>query len=172
MCFSLNFKTNSYGLFVCLVVFFDELAFSIILRNKMIFFGRHCILCEKKKISASFQFWTDTYTDHIWREWYNGSYTMMAKPIKMLESHYPIIQFLIMSNISVFELYARLSIQSALDIMIMILTDKLFLVCLDLLSINRLSAALELIFTWKHQLLLESFVVSASQQTVWFHNFF
>ena len=77
-----------------------------------------------------------------------------------------------MSNISVFELYARLSIQSALDIMIMILTDKLFLVCLDLLSINRLSAALELIFTWKHQLLLESFVVSASQQTVWFHNFF
>ena len=52
-----------------------------------------------------------------------------------------------MSNISVFELYARLSIQSALDIMIMILTDKLFLVCLDLLSINRLSAALELIFT-------------------------
>ena len=77
-----------------------------------------------------------------------------------------------MSNISVFELYARLSIQSALDIMIMILTDKLFLVCLDLLSINRLSAALELIFTWKHQLLLESFVVNASQQTVWFHNFF
>ena len=28
--------------------------------------------------------------------WYNGSYTIAAKPIKMLESHYTMIQFLIM----------------------------------------------------------------------------
>ena len=29
---------------------------------------------------------------------YNGSYTMMAKPMKILELHYPMIQFLIMNN--------------------------------------------------------------------------
>ena len=32
----------------------------------------------------------------ISRPWYNSSYTMAAKPIKTLESHYTIIQFLIM----------------------------------------------------------------------------
>ena len=32
--------------------------------------------------------------------WYNGSYTMAAKPIKSLEMHYTMIQFLIMSNTS------------------------------------------------------------------------
>ena len=30
----------------------------------------------------------------ISREWYNGSYTMAAKPIKSLELHYTIIRFL------------------------------------------------------------------------------
>ena len=32
------------------------------------------------------------------RAWYNGSHTMMAKPIRDLELHYPMIQFLIISN--------------------------------------------------------------------------
>ena len=31
----------------------------------------------------------------ISRPWYNGSYTMAAKPIKTLELHYTMIQFLI-----------------------------------------------------------------------------
>ena len=31
--------------------------------------------------------------------WYNGSYTIAAKPIKMLELHYTMIQFLISSYI-------------------------------------------------------------------------
>ena len=31
--------------------------------------------------------------------WYNGSYTMAAKPIKSLELHYTMIQFLIMNII-------------------------------------------------------------------------
>ena len=31
----------------------------------------------------------------ISRAWYNGSYTMAAKPIKTLELHYRMIQFLI-----------------------------------------------------------------------------
>ena len=35
------------------------------------------------------------YACHIRRAWYNGSYTMMAKPMKTLELHYPMIQFLI-----------------------------------------------------------------------------
>ena len=78
-------------LFVCLFVCFPcEIAFSSILRIKTIFFGRHSMFREKE-----FQFWTNAYTDHIWRAWYNGSYTMMAKPIKTLEMHYPMMQFLI-----------------------------------------------------------------------------
>ena len=35
------------------------------------------------------------YARHFCRSWYNGSYTMMAKPMKSLELHYPMIQFLI-----------------------------------------------------------------------------
>ena len=31
----------------------------------------------------------------ISQPWYNGSYTIAAKPIKTLESHYTMIQFLI-----------------------------------------------------------------------------
>ena len=38
---------------------------------------------------------------HIWRAWYSGSYTMMAKPIRALELLYPVIQFLII-NLTVF----------------------------------------------------------------------
>ena len=34
---------------------------------------------------------------HICRLWYIGSYTIMAKPIKSLELHYPMIQFFIIS---------------------------------------------------------------------------
>ena len=37
----------------------------------------------------------DEYSYHIWRAWYIGSHIMMAKPIKALELHYPMIQFLI-----------------------------------------------------------------------------
>ena len=33
------------------------------------------------------------------RAWYNGSYTMAAKPIKFLELHYTMIQFLITCDI-------------------------------------------------------------------------
>ena len=29
-----------------------------------------------------------TFTNDIWRAWYNGSYTMVAKPIRALELHY------------------------------------------------------------------------------------
>ena len=36
----------------------------------------------------------------ISRAWYNGSYTITAKPIKSLELHYTMIQFLIMADIS------------------------------------------------------------------------
>ena len=36
--------------------------------------------------------------DAISRVWYNGSYTIAAKPIKTLELHYTMIQFLINTN--------------------------------------------------------------------------
>ena len=39
------------------------------------------------------------YGYHIWRAWYNGSYTLMLKPIRALELHYPMIQFLVISSI-------------------------------------------------------------------------
>ena len=39
-----------------------------------------------------------TLMDVISRVWYNGSYTIAAKPIKTLELHYTIIQFLIICN--------------------------------------------------------------------------
>ena len=35
----------------------------------------------------------------ISRTWYNGSYTMAAKPIKFLELHYTMVQFLPMADI-------------------------------------------------------------------------
>ena len=38
---------------------------------------------------------TRRHSYRIWSAWYNGSYTMMAKPIRALELHYPMIQFLI-----------------------------------------------------------------------------
>ena len=40
-----------------------------------------------------------TLMDAISRVWYNGSYTIAAKPIKTLELHYTMIQFLIKRNI-------------------------------------------------------------------------
>ena len=80
-----------------------------------VFFRRNCIFYSilelqrflsgaissfaKKNLSSSFQLWTDAYIDCIWRAWYNGSYTMMAKPIKTLELQYPVFQFLIIYNI-------------------------------------------------------------------------
>ena len=42
------------------------------------------------------------YSYHIWRVFYNASYTMMTKPIRAKELHYPMIQFLIISIIVFF----------------------------------------------------------------------
>ena len=42
------------------------------------------------------------YYPQIFRAWYNGSYTMIAKPMKTFELHYPMIQFLIVSDITQF----------------------------------------------------------------------
>ena len=39
-----------------------------------------------------------TLTINIWRAWCNGSYTMIAKPIRALELHYPMIQFFIIER--------------------------------------------------------------------------
>ena len=37
----------------------------------------------------------DNLVNAISRPWYNGTYTMAAKPIKALQLHYPTIKFLI-----------------------------------------------------------------------------
>ena len=50
------------------------------------------VACDLYSLFDQSQVWTDAYTDHIWRSWYNGPCTMMAKPIKTLELHYPMIQ--------------------------------------------------------------------------------
>ena len=44
--FSINFQTSSFGFFFFVCFFPDEIAFSSILRIKMIFLGRHSILRE------------------------------------------------------------------------------------------------------------------------------
>ena len=74
----------------------DEIAFSNILRNELKHFASSAILsfAEKKSQLASNFKLTGTPTILIYRAWYNGSYTIMAKPIKMLELHYQMIQFL------------------------------------------------------------------------------
>ena len=41
------------------------------------------------------------YTYHNCWAWYNGSYTMATKPIKFLELHYTMTQFLIIMNIQI-----------------------------------------------------------------------
>ena len=43
----------------------------------------------------------------ISRAWYNGSYTIAAKPIKSLELHYTMIQFLINNNITYYTFSLR-----------------------------------------------------------------
>ena len=59
------------------------------------------LFVKTTRFLACFLFWADAYGYHIWRVWYNGLYTMMARPIRALELHYPMIQFLIMSVIPV-----------------------------------------------------------------------
>ena len=56
------------------------------------------------------------YSYHIWRAWYNGSYTMMAKPIRALGLHYPMIQFLIIINIVLNKCSKRLQLFAYIDL--------------------------------------------------------
>ena len=48
----------------------------------------------------------------ICRSWYNGSYTIMAKPMKTLQLHYPTIQFLIKANIGNYQLLYTTQVNS------------------------------------------------------------
>ena len=56
-------------------------------------------ICKNNWFSACFWLWADLYSYHMWRAWYNGSYTMMAKPILAPKLHCQMIQFLIITNI-------------------------------------------------------------------------
>ena len=52
-----------------------------------------CKICNFEQMPTSYR---------IWRAWYNGSCTMMAKPISALELNYPLIHFLIIFDIQCF----------------------------------------------------------------------
>ena len=52
-------------------------------------------ISKNNRFSAGFEFWADEYSYHIWTACYDGSYTMMAEPVRALELHYATIQFLI-----------------------------------------------------------------------------
>ena len=58
-------------------------------------FLRPPLFLSAEKKFQNFSCCADTYTYHICRAWYNGSYTMATKPIKFLELHYTMTQFLI-----------------------------------------------------------------------------
>ena len=59
-------------------------------------------------VQLCFLFWADAYSYQIiWRARYSSSYTMMAKPIRALELHYPIIKFLIILFISTYRKYLQ-----------------------------------------------------------------
>ena len=103
MCFSINFQTSSGGCFVCLFVclfFPDEIALPSILRNELKRFALGAILFFAKKKSQLASNFKLTRTPTIYGEHrINGSYTIMAKPIKTQELHYQMVQFLI--NLSI-----------------------------------------------------------------------
>ena len=55
------------------------------------------LICKNNQFQLVFKFeQTRTFIPClIWRAWQNASHTMMAKPIRALELHYPMVQFLI-----------------------------------------------------------------------------
>ena len=57
-------------------------------------FSSAAIVSTRGKRFQNFSCCADAYTYHICRAWYNGSYTMATKPIKFLELHYTMTQFL------------------------------------------------------------------------------
>ena len=57
------------------------------------FEGRRCNYQRGHNISGN-GYLLDWYSYHIWRAWYHVWYTMIAKPIRALELHYPMIPFL------------------------------------------------------------------------------
>ena len=58
------------------------------------FFPTLCVKTPDFQLVFNFE-QTRKYSYHRSRGWKNGSYTMTAKPIRALELHYPMIQFLI-----------------------------------------------------------------------------
>ena len=85
-----------------------RVGYNHLISNKGIFFIKNAhkisrilpdFIWKNNRFSACFWLWADAYSYQIWRAWYDDSYTMMAKPIRALELHYSMIQFLIITNI-------------------------------------------------------------------------
>ena len=73
-------------------------------------FSSAAIVSLRGKKFQNFSCCADAYTYHICRAWYNGSYTMATKPIKFLELHYTMTQFLINIYIFIYLLKTELRI--------------------------------------------------------------
>ena len=63
--------------------------------------------------------------DAISRVWYNGSYTIAAKPIKTLELHYTMIQFLMIQFLIMWTCYLYLYTSDKWDISCYIITKSM-----------------------------------------------
>ena len=106
MCFHVFFDKLSNKLlwlfFLFLSFYFRWNSISSILKNELKQFASGAVLsfAQKKKTQLASNFKL-TRTPTIYGEHgYISSYTIMAKPINMLELHYPMIQFLINIYIS------------------------------------------------------------------------
>ena len=80
-----SYPTSESGIIVLLKTPTKYREFFLTLFVKQLIFSLFLILSRRVELQ-------------YWRTWYNGSYAMMAKPIKALELHYPTIQFLIIRN--------------------------------------------------------------------------
>ena len=98
ICFSFRFKFFLQLLCISLVPLIFPYSAQILLENA--FFCQQNVPPEisysaRNSSSRIYHASLEQMRTAIWRAWYNGSYTMMAKAIRAVELHYPMIQFLI-----------------------------------------------------------------------------
>ena len=98
ICFSFSFKFFLQLLCISLVPLIFPYSAQILLENA--FFCLQNVPSEiaysaRNSSSRIYHASLEQMHTAIWRAWYNGSHTMMAKAIRAVELHYPMIQFLI-----------------------------------------------------------------------------
>ena len=82
-----------------------RVCYNHLISNKREWNNNYCFIKNHQQILLNFAdfAWLEQPEGNLMvaisRVWYNGSYTIAAKPIKTLELHYTMIQFLIMLSI-------------------------------------------------------------------------